>query len=104
MGVQTDGGSVFFVGQAGKAEPPVNDVWTVPGEEARLAEWQAEDRASDHDPMSYYHGLQDQDFLEAILENREPAVTGAEGRKLVELIQALYLSGREHRPVRFPLG
>ena len=105
IGVQTDGGSMFYAGQSARAEPPTNDVWTIPGEESRLAVWQAEDRShgDDHDPMSYYHLLQDRDFLQAILDNRPPMVTGEEGRKLVEIVQAIYCSQREHAPVRFPL-
>ncbi len=103
VGVQTDGGSVFFVGQAGKAEPPINDVWTVPGEEGLLAGWQARDRAGGdaRDPMTYYHVLQDRDFVQAVLADRPPLAPGAEGRKLVALIEAIYRSQREHAPVRF---
>lgn len=96
VGVQTDGGSVFFAGQAGKAEPPINDVWTVPGEEALLPQWQAEDRASGDtmDPLTHYHYLQIRDFVEAVQMGRDPLVPGPEGRKVVDLIEALYRAGR----------
>ena len=30
-GVQTDGGAMFIAGMTGVAEPPVNDLWTIPG-------------------------------------------------------------------------
>ena len=43
VGVQTDGGSMFIAGMTTVTEPPVNDVWTVPGEEEMLARWQKED-------------------------------------------------------------
>ena len=33
VGVQTDGGAMFIAGMSTGAEPPVNDLWTVPGEE-----------------------------------------------------------------------
>ena len=33
IGVQTDGGAMFIAGVSKIAEPPVNDVWTIPGEE-----------------------------------------------------------------------
>ncbi|MGA9349432.1 MAG: Gfo/Idh/MocA family oxidoreductase [Anaerolineae bacterium] len=104
IGVQTDGGSVFFAGQAGRVEPPINDLWTIPGEESLLAQWQAEDRArgDEHDPMTYYHFLQDREFLQAILANRPPMVTGEEGRKLVEIVEAIYCSQKEHAAIRFP--
>jgi UDP-N-acetyl-2-amino-2-deoxyglucuronate dehydrogenase len=86
-------------------EPPVNDVWTVPGEEGMLARWQKEDADffSGIDPTKHYHRLQIQDFLQAILEGREPLVPGEEGRKTVEIFTAIYRSQRDRRPVRFPL-
>jgi UDP-N-acetyl-2-amino-2-deoxyglucuronate dehydrogenase len=105
VGVQTDGGSPFISGVSKNIEPPINDIWTVPGEEHMLAEWQAEDIAHGQaiDVMSYYHRLQIDDFLDAILNNRQPAVDGREGRKHVELFTAIYRSQRDRKPVRFPL-
>jgi predicted dehydrogenase len=86
-------------------EPAVNDIWTVPEEESLLAGFQAEDAEafSKSDATTYYHRLQDADFLQAIIEGREPAVTGEEGRKVVEIITAIYRSSTEGRPVQLPL-
>lgn len=105
VGVQTDGGSPFVSGVTQAIDPPVNDIWTVPGEEHLLAQWQAEDtaRAQTVDVMSYYHRLQIQDYLESILTGRMPAVDGREGRKHVELFTAIYRSQRDRSPVKFPL-
>jgi UDP-N-acetyl-2-amino-2-deoxyglucuronate dehydrogenase len=105
VGVQTDGGSPFVSGVTQATDPPVNDIWTVPGEEPLLAQWQAEDiaRGKTIDVMSYYHRLQIQDFLESILTGRLPAVDGREGRKHVELFTAIYRSQRDRCPVKFPL-
>jgi UDP-N-acetyl-2-amino-2-deoxyglucuronate dehydrogenase len=105
VGVQTDGGAMFIAGMLGVAEPPVNDLWTVPGEEAMLAQWQAEDRAMFEriNPATHYHRLLDQDFLRAILEDRAPLVPGIEGRRVVEIFTAVYRSQRDGRPVKFPL-
>jgi predicted dehydrogenase len=105
VGVKTDGGAMFIAGMTGVTEPPVNDVWTVPGEEGRLAAWQEEDADffATVDPTRHYHRLQIRDFLRAILDGRPPMVTGEEGRKTVEIVAAIYLSQRERRPVRFPL-
>jgi len=105
VGVQTDGGAMFIAGMTSILEPPVNDLWTVPGEEGLLSQWQDEDRALFEriDATKYYHRLQVQDFLQAILEDREPAINGEEGRKTVELFTAIYRSQRDRRPVRFPL-
>lgn len=105
VGVQTDGGAMFIAGMSAVLEPPVNDLWTVPGEEAKLTEWQAEDRAAfnAHDPATWYHRLQIQEFLQALLASRAPAVTAADGRAVVELFTGIYRSQRDRRPVTFPL-
>ena len=101
VGVQTDGGAMFIAGMSSVAEPPVNDLWTVPGEERLLDQWQAEDRATFEkvNPATHYHRLQDQDFLRALIEGRDPMVTGVEGRKTVELCTAIYRAQRDGRPV-----
>jgi UDP-N-acetyl-2-amino-2-deoxyglucuronate dehydrogenase len=105
VGVQTDGGAMFISGVSAVLEPPVNDLWTVAGEESLLQSWKREDTEffDTIDATSYYHRLQLEDFLRAILENRPPLVTGEEGRKTVELFTAIYRSNRDHRPVSFPL-
>ena len=105
VGVQTDGGAMFIAGVSSVLEPPINDLWTVPNEEHMLAEWQDADRAmfEQVDATSYFHRLQNQAFLRAILADRDPAVTGEEGRKTVELFTAIYRSQRDRRPVCFPL-
>ncbi len=105
VGVQTDGGAMFIAGMTGVTEPPVNDVWTVPGEEGKLEGWRTQDADffRSVDPTRHYHRLQIQDFLRAILDDRPPMVTGEEGRKTVEIVAAIYRSQRERQPVRFPL-
>jgi UDP-N-acetyl-2-amino-2-deoxyglucuronate dehydrogenase len=105
VGVQTDGGSMFIAGMSTVTEPPVNDVWTVAGEEDNLARWQKEDFDFFRgiDATKHYHRLQIQDFLQAIVEGREPLVSGEEGRKTVEIFTAIYRSQRDRQPVRFPL-
>ena len=106
VGVQTDGGSPLIFGVPQTVFPPINDIWTVPGEEDLLPRWRAEDEAHCRqvDVMSHYHAVQIVDFLDAILEDRPPAVDGREGRKHVELFTAVYRSQRDGRPVRFPLS
>lgn len=106
VGVQTDGGAMFVAGMSDIEEAPINDHWTVPGEEHRLAEWQQADRDlfARINAMKYFHRLQVEDFLRAVLEGREPLITGAEGRRTVELFTAIYRSQRDGRPVRFPLS
>jgi UDP-N-acetyl-2-amino-2-deoxyglucuronate dehydrogenase len=105
VGVQTDGGAMFIAGMSMITEPPINDIWRVPGEEEMLARWQKED--SDFflgiDATKHYHALQIQDFLQAILEDRPVMVPGEEGRKTVEIFTAIYRSQRDGRPVKLPL-
>ena len=106
VGVQTEGGSPFIAGVTEAVEPPINDLWTVPGQESLLAGWQSEDRelAATHDVMTYYHQSQIADFVDAIATDRPPMVDGVEGRKVVEIITAIYRAQRDGRPQRFPLA
>jgi len=39
VGVQTEGGAMFIAGMSNILEPPVNDLWSVPGEEDMLDDW-----------------------------------------------------------------
>ena len=88
VGVQTDGGAMFIAGMTGVAEPPVNDIWTIPGEEKMLKKWIKHDTEifNKYDPTIYYMQCQIEDFLKAIKNDTDPLVTGDAGRKTVELI------------------
>lgn len=105
IGVQTDGGAMFIAGMTGITEPPVNDLWTVPGEDAMLERWRKEDSAffAGCDFMHYCHERQIEDFLRAILNGTKPLITGEDGRKTVEIFAAIYRSNKERAPVKFPL-
>ncbi len=105
VGVQTDGGAMFIAGMSSITEPPVNDLWTVPGEENLLEGWKKEDSDffNSINAMEYYMKLQNEDFVDAILNNRQPLVSGEDGRITVELFTAIYRSTRDNQPVKFPL-
>jgi UDP-N-acetyl-2-amino-2-deoxyglucuronate dehydrogenase len=105
VGVETDHGASFVAGVSSVADPALNDVWTIPGEEHLLREFEAEDRArfGQIDATTHYHRLQIEDFLRAIREGRPPLVTGEEGRIVVEMFTAIYRSQREHRPIALPI-
>jgi predicted dehydrogenase len=105
VGVQTDGGAMFVAGMSGIIEPPFNDIWTVPGEQSLLDGWKKEDARlfNSVNPMEYFHRLQIQDFLRAVMEQRPPSITGEDGRRTVELFTAIYRTERDRQPVRFPL-
>jgi len=105
VGVKTDGGAMFIAGMSNITEPPINDLWTVPGEEELLKKWQKED--SDFfltiNAVEYYHQLQMSDFLKAVMAGRDSSIPGEEGRKTVEIFEALYRSQRDRQPIKFPL-
>ena len=106
VGVQTDGGAMFIAGMSSILEPPVNDIWTVPGEETMLEQWKQQDSHlfnSLGNAMEHYHHLQISDFLQAIIHDREPLITGEDGRKTVEIFTAIYRSQKTNVPVKFPL-
>lgn len=105
VGAQTEGGAMFIAGQTSVQEPPVTDLWTIPGEEHFSDLWKQQDAElfSQIDAAAYYIGLQVNDFLEAVADGREPLVNGEEGRKTVELFTAIYRSSRDNAPVKFPL-
>jgi len=104
VGVETDRGATFIAGMSSILEPPLNDLWTIPGEEECLAQFQAADRAhfAGIDAVHYYHALQIQDFLRAILDDRPPLVTGDDGRRVVALFHAIYQSDSTGRPIKLP--
>jgi len=105
VGVKTDGGAMFVAGMSSIAEPPVNDLWTIPGERDKLEQWVREDGEffNKIEATEYYHELQIRDFLEAIVQDRPLQIPAEEGRKTVELFTAIYRSQRDRRPVKFPL-
>jgi UDP-N-acetyl-2-amino-2-deoxyglucuronate dehydrogenase len=96
VGAQTDSGATFIAGMSGVGEPALNDLWTIPGEEHLLAEFQAQDREAfaKLDATSHYHLLQIREFLQAVASGRSPQADGREGRKVVEIITGVYASGR----------
>jgi len=105
VGVQTDGGAMFVAGMSNVLEPPVNDLWSIPGEEGKLQKWIKEDSDffNSIDPTVYYMERQIEDFLRALDEGREPLVSGPDGRKTVELFTAIYRSQRDNKVIKFPL-
>jgi predicted dehydrogenase len=106
VGVQVESGSAFISGLTTEVAPPVNDIWTIPGEEDFLPVWQREDceRLATVDIMHHYHRLQIEDFLHSIAANCVPMVSGEEGRKSVELFTAIYRSQRNGAPILFPVA
>lgn len=105
VGMQTDSGAMFIAGMTGVTDPPINDVWTIPGEEENLSKWELEDKAffKKIDATEYFHRLQIKDFLNSIINDTSPLITAEEGRKTVEIFTAVYRSNKTNKPVPFPL-
>ena len=99
-----DGGAMLLPGQSG-GDIPYNDTWTVPGEETLIGAWQKEDADfySRIKPVEDTFLKQHEDFYDAVIHNREPAVDGLTGRNTVELFTAVYRSARDNAVVKFPL-
>ncbi len=106
LGVQTDGGAMFVAGMSTILQPPVLDLWTVPGEEHMLDTWVREDSEyfnSHEDYMSFYHREQIIDFMEAVADGRDPLITDRDGRVTVEIFTAIYRSTRDRKAVEWPV-
>ncbi|MCX8052862.1 MAG: Gfo/Idh/MocA family oxidoreductase, partial [Armatimonadetes bacterium] len=76
--------------------------WAVPGEEEEKEEPDVQLGTGASDPKAIGiegHQRQIQDLCQAIIEDRDPMVTGEEARKAVEVILAIYESARTGKPV-----
>jgi UDP-N-acetyl-2-amino-2-deoxyglucuronate dehydrogenase len=76
-----------------------------PGEEARMLETDGSLGSGSADPMGItyeLHRRQLADLVDAIREDRSPAVAGEEGRKAVEIILAIYRSAISGAVVKLP--
>lgn len=77
-----------------------------PDEEEKMTHQDTETKSGSHDPMGIgfeLHQRQITDMCEAILKQRTPFVTGAEARKSVEIILAIYKSAQTGQPVSLPI-
>ena len=81
--------------------------WSVVGEKEIIVEKAKEGLQSWARPElvpATNHASLIRDFAEAILNDREPFVNGVEGRRSLEIIMAIYKSGRSRSVVDFPLS
>lgn len=82
----------------------VNDLWSVPGEETHVdvyAEGVGRNIPLDaiNAALVPFHTLQIQDFINAVNSDTEPAVSGFEALKSLEIIAAIYKSSETGLPV-----
>jgi predicted dehydrogenase len=81
--------------------------WRLRGEEPRdeLAPEQFSAGGRDPRAISFHgHSAELADFYAAIGAGREPLVPGREGRRALELVEAIYRSSRDGRAVGLPLA
>ena len=97
-GVQTDGGAMFIAGVSNITEPPLNDLWTIPGEESLLAKFRAGDEAFFKSlgagATAHFFTQQIEDLCASIIEEKAPAVSAEDGRETVKFIETMYRLGK----------
>ena len=77
----------------------LTDVWTIPGEEEYAQVYRSGGTfdiplAEIHQHLVPYHTMQVEDFVDALRQGRDPAVTGREAAKSLAIVQAIYESSR----------
>jgi predicted dehydrogenase len=103
LGVQTDGGAMFIAGMSGAVDPPLNDLWTIEGEQALLDKYRREDEAFFHEleargaAIVHFFVCQVDDFCGAIQDSRPPAISGEDGRETVRFIETMLKTGKPGR-------
>ncbi|PRX21904.1 Gfo/Idh/MocA family protein [Actinoplanes italicus] len=75
------------------------DVWTVPGPPEPVHAYEPGSGPdltlpAIHDHLAPYHARQIADFVAAVREDREPAVTGRDAVHALEIVEAVYASSR----------
>ncbi len=95
--VHGDKGPTVSIWEVNEGEQGINDVWTLPGEDSFRSVWEWEEKDKPGFPL--FHVLQIQEFLQALIAGRQPAVTGEDARVSLEIIQAIYQSSRTGQPV-----
>lgn len=98
----------WIVGEAGNLDLDaygqlrlgLNGGWQVVAEQEPI-DWKGQGMLSPV-RMKAYH-MQHQEFIDSILEDRQPSVTGEDGRAAVEIAQAAYRSAAEGRTIHVGL-
>jgi len=99
-GVQTDSGAMFIAGMSTITDPPLNDIWTIPGEENMLDAYRAEDEAffrkieAEGSATAYFFTMQLEDHCRALLMGSPAPTTGEDGRETVKFIETMYKLGQ----------
>ena len=93
-------GSLTLVQNEGRLE------WHLQGEEPRVELAQSQVSSGSRDPAatpSHGHIAEFTDLYSAVRGGRAPTIDGREGRHALEVVEAIYRSARERKPVSLPL-
>ncbi|GAS99493.1 oxidoreductase [Mycolicibacterium canariasense] len=87
----------------------ISDIWTLSGQEAYLPPLSTDVDADPplaqiHQNLTPFHALQIADFVHAVIEDREPLVTGAQACQALEVVLAIYESSRTGTRVTLATG
>ncbi|MCZ1072641.1 MULTISPECIES: Gfo/Idh/MocA family protein [Rhodococcus] len=97
-------GAIASVLEFPEGREGVNELWTVPGEVELRSPYSPDvdanlDVRDINAGLTDFHTLQIQDFAEAVLTGRRPAVTGRDARASLAVVAAIYESSRSGRVV-----
>jgi hypothetical protein len=92
VGVQTDGGAMFVAGMSSIVEPPLNDLWTIDGEQKLLDKFRADDEEffKTINATVYFFTRQLEDLCASLLLGKPTPTTAEEGRETVTFIETMY--------------
>ncbi|MGH3352798.1 MAG: Gfo/Idh/MocA family protein [Nocardioides sp.] len=92
-------GAVASILEFPEGHEGANDIWTVPGETGFTMPYEASAPSRPligevNTALADFHTLQVQDFADAIIEDRDPAVTGRDARASLAITTGVYESAR----------
>jgi hypothetical protein len=87
---------MFIAGMSSIVEPPLNDLWTIPGEEKLLDKFRADDEAffKTINATVYFFTRQLEDLCTSLLDSKPTPTTGEDGRETVKFIETMYRIGK----------
>lgn len=95
-------GNTISMAESPELMQAVTDQWTFDGEAPRISEWAEAESGNLGFPA--FHTDQLRDFALAVLDDREPSVTGEDAYAALELVKAVYLSEHRRAPILLPMS
>ncbi|GGM62187.1 Gfo/Idh/MocA family protein [Microbacterium saperdae] len=99
-------GATISIGEYPEGSDADVEIWAVPGDEQAVSTLASggfrpdKSVAEVNASLQHLHRRQIEDFVAAIREGREPAVTGAQALRSLQIVEAVYVSARSGEPVR----